>query len=949
MQHKTRLILILLLMSIGAMSVVANAADTVIFSTSFEDGTEAWPAGWTSFAGDTMERTAEEARTGNYSFVVHDASSESTIGLRSPHVPVEPGVSYTAETWVLNKQGTAQLYLEFWDDKNVRVDVAFLGTGVSTEWVPIEITRVAPTDAKTATVILYGHRANVGVAYFDDVQIYAESGQNLAMNLESLPTIQMLQPIAPQYTERPKAAGRTFTALVEGHPRLRFSAEELVALQQKVAAKVVGFGVNYAVAADQLRQSADNYYRATGITASYYGGYTVTYPLPVRQPAYRENPPGFTAGRYPYWTALGNQIGIRLQTLSLAYAITGQQRFADKAKEEMLTVCGWNVWSDPSYNCGGKTCLDTGYIVEGVALAYDILYAQLSPAEREQVRTALVQKGLHPLFEDTNQRVDHNIHMVRTAALGVGALALLGEVPNMEAYIYRAYENFIWYLDQRLDSGQTEGMLYTSVAMDHIMHFANALERVTGDAGMFDHPWVKEVLPRWIIYFLAPGARDLVNFSDSNLAIYLTATMAALGRVNKNEQANWYLQTTAGGSAELRLLQLDPDGKATPPDDWPTSAVFADIGWTALRSGWSSRDTLLAFNSSGSKMGHNHFDQNHFVLNVRGNWLIKDPGYQDYNAGPKNEATNQTLGHNALLVNGRGQTVKGGGKTIAAFLTPSFDYVAGDATNAYNGTPKWVRQFIYNKPDYFLMLDEVLLRRAGDTPEFLLHQGAAVSVAGKTAHVGYSAPVSRFTIGSAVTAVDIQIIHPAQVNMTIAEIAGATEYGPYISLIPQVDDERVHMLTLLTPLGFQQAPPKVSQVSADERRVRFQLDWEDRTDYLWIGLTNPGKEHPVYSGALNVIYTDALHAMAGVNAAGEITEYAAIDCRGLYLGETELLQSPVNVAVAVVKDDTGAWTADICTDEAAVVQVWLPAEGDQAGRWINLQVQPGRNSFTLTR
>ena len=337
------------------------------------------------------------------------------------------------------------------------------------------------------------------------------------------------------------------------HPRLFFDGRELQKLRAKAADQDPNpFMDSFHATWTQLEHSARAYLEENSFTWTYYGGKVVTYPLPPRQPDLMPNPPGFTVGRYPYWTGMAHGIKVRMEALAMAYAISGEQAFGEQARDYALALSEWETWSDPTYNCGwSRTCLDTGYLVQGVCAVYDQVYDLLTEEERARIRRALTDLGLKPLYLDTNKRQDHNIHMVRASALGYLSLALLGEVEEAEAGVERAIENFRWYLDLRLGSRDTEGMLYTSVSMDHALRFGDALLRVTGRDDLMRHPYVTEELSLWITYFLAPGGKGLTNFGDASLMNYFGSSLSAMAYNNRDGLAGWYLRETGAAKGTV--------------------------------------------------------------------------------------------------------------------------------------------------------------------------------------------------------------------------------------------------------------------------------------------------------------------------------------------------------------------------------------------------------------
>lgn len=336
-----------------AMALPAFAAASVLSNPGFEAGSGL--PGWTVFAGspDLFELT-QQARSGLYSLRMTDPSPDQAVGLRSEHVAVLPGTVYRATAWVRTESGTAQLYLEFWDAAGTRIDVVFGGASSDT-WRAVTLERQAPEDAVTATVLLYGHRTNRGVSYFDDVELVRLGGSDGAAP-GTLPDEAVLRPQAPDRLPSPGAPGilpERFEVHVTGHPRLLVRRDDLSRLSERAANGPTPFGADLREALNQLVAAAEQHRSQVAFTVSYYGGHTVTYPLPPQQPEPMPNPPLYVAGRYPYWTAMANYLRGRLVTLAGAYLFTGNRAYAETATRDLMALAAWDTWSDPTYPCGG--------------------------------------------------------------------------------------------------------------------------------------------------------------------------------------------------------------------------------------------------------------------------------------------------------------------------------------------------------------------------------------------------------------------------------------------------------------------------------------------------------------------------------------------------------------------------------------------------------------------
>ena len=425
------------------------------------------PEGWQLRSG-LVSVSSEESHSGGYSLRVDDVSSTSGSGVYSKPIPVRPGVEYVATAWVKTKSGAVQLHLQFYDAAGYQVGTGYDGRSSAPVWTMLRTSGVAPPGAATAKVIIWGHVRNVGIAYYDDVQVAELTEDSAGLQLDPPVT---LTPPENRYAGLTTAtSGKTFTYKIDEHPRLDFTAQDIEALHARLKAT---YGDNYMTVLNAAMASANEMLRATTYTA---GG--MTFPLPPVMPVGDGLP----------WQQLTLAIRNRLQTLAQAYAVTGNEQYAAVAKRDLLAMTEWPAWdgrTDHSIEYGTEA-FNTTYLVEGIAKAYDQLYSYLTPEERAQVRQALLDKGLRPLYNYVSANtIDHNKYIIRAAALGLGALALYGEDPEMDRYIKRAYERSMWYLDERAKSGKTEGMNYLSVSMGHMMLFAEALERVTGDRSLF--------------------------------------------------------------------------------------------------------------------------------------------------------------------------------------------------------------------------------------------------------------------------------------------------------------------------------------------------------------------------------------------------------------------------------------------------------------------------------
>ncbi|QNK56291.1 heparinase II/III family protein [Paenibacillus sp. PAMC21692] len=741
----------------------------------FEEVLADKPTNWIDFEGNGLyQAESGTVYSGTHSVKLVDPSAVNATGLRSMQQPVTPWEEYEASVMAYNVSGVSQLYLEYWNSENERIDVVIGTNATIGSWQEIKLNRVAPPDAAYATILIYLHGVNQGTVYFDEAKF----------------GLAAFEPV------------REFSLVVNDHPRLYFTSSELSDLRAKAndtVNKVYGLTGNQLW--EILEKQAQVYLNETSVTIDYYNDYSLTFPLPPQEPGPLANPPGYNAGQYPYWTALSRAIEVRLETLSLAYAVTQDQDFADKAKAYMLAMAGWESWNDSTTECdAGYTCLDTAHITLGVSMAYDVLYNQLTSTERTQVETALETNGLIPLYVDSTYRLDNNIEMLRASALGVGATVMLGKLPNAKKYLTRATNYMNWYMDERMNSGKSEGLLYSSYSMDNMLMAIDSISRTTGLTEFINHPLLNDFIVRWANYFLAPGGGGLAAFSDSQYDNYFGPTMSIINNWLDNGHSGWYLNETRPESTPfMRFLYFNPQSTITEPSDMPSSTVLDEIGWAALRSGWDKKDTLFAFVSNNSKLGHNHYDQNSFQIATNRSWIAADPGYQDFSPGPINEFTTR-MGHSTILVDGQGQSELGGGSLAKGMLSPSYDYIKGSAADAY-GNPKlerFDRHVVYVNSEYFVIFDD-LKANVPRTFDWILYSGrlSEFAVDGEAAAPGQTTQGNNLFIHNDRASLTAKFLSSGTLPITTQQYTGAESYGYFSKITSQAPATDYKYMTVI--------------------------------------------------------------------------------------------------------------------------------------------------------
>ena len=128
----------------------------------------------------------------------------------------------------------------------------------------------------------------------------------------------------------------------------------------------------------------------------------------------------------------------RIVTLSLAYRMFEEDKYADKAIEHMMYVCEkYPDWNPQHF-------LDVAEMTAAVAIGFDWNYYHLTIRQKQMVRNTLVDYGLRPglaVYEYPDKKphvwyeMNNNWNQVCAGGLVIGALAVAEDFPDLKKKI----------------------------------------------------------------------------------------------------------------------------------------------------------------------------------------------------------------------------------------------------------------------------------------------------------------------------------------------------------------------------------------------------------------------------------------------------------------------------------------------------------------------------------
>lgn len=455
-----------------------------------------------------------------------------------------------------------------------------------------------------------------------------------------------------------------------------------------------------------------------------------------------------------------NDVALAIAEAAFAYKMDSDPKILAAAKQYMDAALSYKVWgyswSKPNVD------LAAGHLLYAMGVAYDLLYNDLSPADRDRYRAAIAEHGhlLYEYFAPKPGRVwsySQNHTFIPIAGLAVAAYAVDGEVPEAKQWAALSRAIFDRVLATYSKDGYYfEGFEYWVFATPWIVHYLDAQLHSTGE-DLFNQPGLKQ-MHLYVANSITPGGQMMFDFGD-----------VFEGSVTRAKKGEDYERSHPGGPFETNYNLLydlaahfhDPQiqgvanylhslGQTNQEEWWtlawrndsltpapissiPTYHWFRDHDVAYWRSSWNADATAVAFKCGPAEghaaeelrkqlpdwrfeQGHVHPDVNSFIVWAKGAYLTGDSGYSGV---PK------TIDHNTLLIDGKGQGNNGIGHdawakydytrlntvriTRAEFTKDGF-VLSGEGAGAYNaalGLTRYERTLTMRKSGTIDVHDEI--------------------------------------------------------------------------------------------------------------------------------------------------------------------------------------------------------------------------------------------------
>jgi hypothetical protein len=521
---------------------------------------------------------------------------------------------------------------------------------------------------------------------------------------------------------------------------------------------------------------------------------------------------------------------------AMAYRLTHDARFADRARQEMLNVAAFPDWSP-------KHFLDVSEMATAVAIGYDWCYDALSPQDRATIKQALMDKAL--VFAPAmygNHITDHHLldprfgfvmspynwNPVCNGGMLAAALAVADEEPATARQVIQGVRAYlpIALHTYAPDGAWPEGPAYLTYGTSYSVLALSMLKSALGtDFGLSQ---VEPAFSKVALFRLKMHPPDglLYNFAD--------AEADDEARTGVNPAFGWLAGrfgppiAAAQFRESLRKEFADrPEDKETPqffalhalwlpaePTDASAGAPLdahyrgeADVA--VFRSAWDDPDALyLGFkNGHNNKTDHGHLDLGSFFLEADGVRWSAQLGKDDYNL-PKYF---RELRWTYFRLNNYSQSTIIPGHLLQApqAVAPIFDFhsapdqgsAVADLTAAYPGAAqKMIRGVFFQNRARVLVQDDVTGLAPNTTLNWQMVTPAKIDLSkdGRTA-----------TLTSAGKTLRVEMISPSNAQFSIASAVPPNPaknqnagYSILLGTVPaQAAATDVRLAVLLTPVG----------------------------------------------------------------------------------------------------------------------------------------------------
>jgi len=424
-------------------------------------------------------------------------------------------------------------------------------------------------------------------------------------------------------------------------------------------------------------------------------------------------------------------------------------------------------------------------IAKGLAFAFDWLYDDLTPEQRQRYGKASLNSAKE--CYKTWRHSDFNNHQyLEYGPVLYTGIALWREGIDDATSEQLALDGLNLLLDHFMtahdmvgqgDGGWHESMSYHAFFTYEFAHLIELWASASGENLWVDYSGL-DGDAKWHVYCNRPFDEGQMSVADigeryafgsanaqylvllqrkrqDGLARYWTDRIKQEAIHRHSEGVNY---SRDGSDWWSYILWYDPTIPNIQREELPTSHYFRGLGWVSMRSDWTPDATFALFVCAPLWLGgHQHADNNSFIIDKKGLLAIDSGVYEGTDHRANYYA--RTIAHNTVTIldpneqfnggtwgaGGSGEGSNDGGQLfnsgpervsdikpgdeyhqsqiIAYESNDVYTYVVGDATRSYSPDKirEFTRAFLYIRPNTFIIFDRIESTQADFIKTWLLH------------------------------------------------------------------------------------------------------------------------------------------------------------------------------------------------------------------------------------
>ncbi|RBW52478.1 heparinase II/III family protein [Ruegeria sp. A3M17] len=486
----------------------------------------------------------------------------------------------------------------------------------------------------------------------------------------------------------------------------------------------------------------------------------------------------------------------RLTTLGMAWRLTGDKRYADRTKLELLQLADLKTWHPEHF-------LGLSRVTLAVALGYSWVSETLDEDQHAVIRYALIDKALneatkvykldkayfdkgwvvpqlwmHPTpvptsLPDGTATADitwpvasFNWNIICNTGMIVAALAISEAEPELATQTIESAQTSIrnGFAMFAPDGAWPEGPMYGALSARDAAIAITSLETVLGHDFDLSKTDGMANFGDYLTHATGPSGM-LFNYGDSDKNTDLVALTWLASHFNRPDY-----NLRVSGSKPSSHIALDliwrQNSKAKPVDGRQNSFWFGGLGLVTMRTAWDDpQATYVGFKAGPLRSHHNNLDAGTFVLETDGvRWAV-DLGIGNYHLSGYftdkrfDYYRTATIGQNTLTFDSANQQTTGRAQIEEFGQFPDFTFAVADLSEPYTQPVGTVRRGIALIEGKTVLVQDEIKGGHSKPVSWTMHTDAQVQIDGQTAILRkdgkklwariHSPPEGRFTLRSA--------------------------------------------------------------------------------------------------------------------------------------------------------------------------------------------------------